>query len=87
MWTAATRIANVQVKVDVGGERSRKVGALTSGHLIICNSTGRLLFSGGITASRGMEEACRAEELADQVIHGKVTTPVTTPVYGCVLTP
>jgi hypothetical protein len=50
---SADAIPGVQVVFDRGGIEARRFGAETSGHTFLFGPDGRLLFSGGITASRG----------------------------------
>ena len=49
----AEKIPGVTVLSDVDGVEARRFGAETSGHTFLFASDGRLLFNGGITASRG----------------------------------
>ena len=49
----AGQIPGVTVLSDVDGAEARRFGAETSGHTLLFDSTGRLLFNGGITGSRG----------------------------------
>src|SRR5262245_14959371 len=53
LWHAAVRIRGVQVRSDGGGALARHLGVSTSGHVVLYDSTGQMLFSGGITRSRG----------------------------------
>ena len=50
---SAARIPGVAILVDTNGLEARRFGAETSGHTFLFDSAGRLLFNGGITASRG----------------------------------
>ena len=50
---SAASIPGVDVVVDIGGEEAHRFGALTSGQTYLYSPSGDLLFSGGITASRG----------------------------------
>src|SRR5262249_10319613 len=55
LWRHATALPGVNVVVDRGQAVARRFGALTSGHALLYDSTGRLVYSGGITAVRGHE--------------------------------
>jgi len=46
-------IPGVRVIYDCNGKLAKSFGAETSGHTVVYGVDGRLLFSGGITASRG----------------------------------
>ena len=50
---SAASIPGVDVVVDDGGVEARRFHALTSGQTVLYGADGRLLFSGGITGSRG----------------------------------
>src|SRR5579862_7511112 len=52
LWDQATKIRDLRVVVD-DGELAQRLGAQTSGYVVLYHSNGRLLFSGGITRSRG----------------------------------
>jgi hypothetical protein len=52
LWQSAANIPGVNVVVDDGVEAQR-FHALTSGQTVLYDVEGRLLFSGGITSSRG----------------------------------
>jgi hypothetical protein len=54
-WTQAQAIPNVTVLLDDKGLEATRFGALTSGHVVLYDPGGRLLFSGGITGARGHE--------------------------------
>lgn len=49
----AATIPGVSVVIDEGGVEAHRFHALTSGQTVLYDTEGRLLFSGGITGSRG----------------------------------
>ncbi|MGB7922630.1 MAG: hypothetical protein WCF57_05240 [Pyrinomonadaceae bacterium] len=53
LWQSASRIPGVSAVIDDGGVEARRFHAATSGQTILYDAEGRLMFSGGITASRG----------------------------------
>lgn len=53
IWTLATTIPHVTVREDPGGREHRLFHAGTSGELVLYDAAGKLVFNGGITASRG----------------------------------
>jgi hypothetical protein len=85
LWNWANAMTGVRVARDENGIAARQFGVAGSGHTLLYDSSGRLLFSGGITASRG-EEGDNAGEtaIADFVLHGHAGV-TRTPVYGCSL--
>jgi len=50
---SAHSISGVRVLLDQEGKVARRFGARTSGHTMVYSTNGKLLFSGGITGSRG----------------------------------
>jgi hypothetical protein len=53
LWTDAAAIPGVRVVCDEASVVARRFGAATSGQALLYAADGRLLFSGGITESRG----------------------------------
>jgi hypothetical protein len=53
LWQSAATIPGVTVRQDSGGIEARRFHAETSGQVLLYDAAGRLLFSGGITGSRG----------------------------------
>ena len=53
LWQSAASIPGVNVVVDDGGAEARRFHAMTSGQTLLYDAEGHLLFSGGITGSRG----------------------------------
>lgn len=85
LWNWAQALSGARVVRDEDGIATRKFGVVGSGHALLYDTSGHLLFSGGITASRG-EEGDNAGEtaIADFVLHGHADI-THTPVYGCSL--
>lgn len=82
---SAEAIPWVKVLLDPDGVEARRFGAETSGHTQLFGADGRLLFSGGITASRG-HAGENAGESAILALVGNQTPPQTeTLVFGCAL--
>ncbi|HKY04000.1 MAG TPA: RedB protein [Blastocatellia bacterium] len=53
LWQSAADMPDVKVIVDERGAEARRFRAMTSGQTALYDSEGELLFSGGITGSRG----------------------------------
>jgi hypothetical protein len=53
LWQSAASIPGVNVVADDGGAEAQRFQAVTSGQTALYDTQGSLLFSGGITGSRG----------------------------------
>ncbi len=89
LWRSASAIPGVRVFEDRDAAVAQTFGAFTSGQTLLYNSSGRLLFKGGITAFRGHsgDNAGRTAIIAllrDEVPQNN-TLPIVTPVFGCSL--
>jgi len=81
----------VRAVLDTDGAEARRFGVRTSGHVIVVDVLGRVVFSGGVTPGRGHVGACDAlarferavlaggGEEAPEVVLGALMLPV----YGC----
>lgn len=90
----AQQALHAEVVDDLNGEQAAKLGALTSGEVLLYSAADqhgsrRLLFSGGVTAGRGMEGengsiASLERSINAQPINASITqAEAHTPVYGC----
>jgi hypothetical protein len=81
----AHAMPGVRVCLDEKGVATRRFGVNGSGHALLYAPTGKLLFSGGITAARGEDGDNPGENaVADLVLHGRADL-THTPVFGCEL--
>lgn len=85
LWQTAAAMPGVRVVCDAGGVEARRFNVAGSGHTLLYDAGGRLLFSGGITASRGHEGDNPGQDaIVNFVLKGR--SDVThTPVFGCSL--
>ena len=85
LWQEATTIPGVHVITDQDGREAERFGVKGSGHVLLYQPSGRLVFSGGITPSRGHEgDNPGRSAVINLVLDGR--SPVNqTPVYGCPL--
>ena len=81
----AAQIPGVTVLSDVDGAEAQRLGAETSGHTFLFDSSGRLLFNGGITASRGHSGDNAGESAIVSLINDHVGKRSQTFVFGCSL--
>ncbi len=85
LWRAATAIPGVRAAVDDGRE-ARLFGAATSGQTMVYDRDGRLLFSGGITAARGLYGDSAGASAIAALLDGPTShASQQTAVYGCAL--
>lgn len=82
---SAAAIPGVTVLPDPDGIEARRFGAETSGHTLLFAADGRLLFSGGITHSRGHEGDNPGEDAIVPLVHNRVSDRAETLVFGCSL--
>jgi hypothetical protein len=85
LWQSAARIPGVNVVVDDGGVEARRFHAVTSGQTALYDDEGRLLFSGGITASRGHSGDNAGRSAIVSLLHAGEAERTETFVFGCPL--
>jgi len=81
----AARLPGVQVCTDATGVVARQFGTLTSGHVFLYTTDGRLVFEGGITAGRGHEGDSPGRRALVARLTGAEDQLVSLPVFGCPL--
>jgi hypothetical protein len=85
LWVIAQRIEGATVLCDPEGVEARRFGARTSGETMLFAPEGRLLFDGGITASRGHEGDNAGRDIIAGLIDNGGNRFRQTPVFGCAL--
>lgn len=83
---SAEAIPGVTVVFDIDGAEARRFGAETSGHTLLFASDGTLLFSGGITGSRGHAGDNAGESAIVSLVNNQEPARTRTLVFGCALT-
>jgi hypothetical protein len=76
----------VRVVVDDRGLETARFGVATSGHSLLFDAFGRILFSGGITHARGHEGDSLGSAAILARIAGTDRSRCDTPVFGCPIT-
>jgi hypothetical protein len=85
LWQGAAKLPGVTLVRDDGGVEARRFGAETSGQTLLYDARGRLVFSGGITGSRGhVGDNAGQSALIDLLSRGGADRPGTS-VFGCPL--
>jgi hypothetical protein len=82
---SAAAIPGVTVLTDENGTEAGRFGAETSGHTLVFDRDGTLVFSGGITASRGHAGANAGESAVVAALSDEPILHNRTPVFGCSL--
>lgn len=82
---SAAEIPGVTVLSDTDGAEAQRFGAETSGHTLLFDKAGRLLFSGGITESRGHAGGNAGESAIVSLVNTHTSDRTKTQVFGCSL--
>jgi hypothetical protein len=85
LWDSASAIPGVRVIKDPGGSFARRLGAFTSGQTLLYNQRGKLVFNGGITASRGHSGDNNGRDAILGFLRGELPARNAAPVFGCSL--
>lgn len=82
---SAEAIPGVKIVFDRDGVEAQRFGAETSGHTLLFGAEGTLLFSGGITASRGHAGDNAGESAIVALVNNDRPIRTETLVFGCAL--
>lgn len=85
LWNNAKSIPGVHVIEDPAGSFAQHFGASTSGQALLYNPVGRLVFKGGITASRGHSGDNHGRDAILALLQGENLAQSAAPVFGCSL--
>lgn len=85
LWQNAASIPGVEVVVDDDGAEAQRFHATTSGQTVLYNAEGHLLFSGGITGSRGHEGDNAGRSAIVSLLNTGEAEAAKTSVFGCSL--
>lgn len=83
LWERAESLRGVSVFDDVDGALARAFGAAASGHAMLFDVRGRLLFSGGLTGARGHEGNNPGAASVRAILAGGSVAQPGAPVFGC----
>jgi hypothetical protein len=91
LWESASRIPHLHTIIDSDGLLAKKWGAQTSGQAFLFRPDGRIVFTGGITGSRGHEGDNAGLNAVVALTNQPSVLPwetlIRTPVYGCEILP
>jgi hypothetical protein len=82
-WRSARSIHTLQVAMDSSGIEAKRFGARTSGHTFVFDPQGRMWFTGGITAARGVQGDNSSLSAVEYLTLRGPRSLVRMPVYGC----
>jgi hypothetical protein len=85
LWQSAASMPGVNVMIDEDGAEARLFNSSTSGQTILYDSSGRLLFSGGITGSRGHSGDNAGRSAITSLLNKGAADRAETFVFGCPL--
>jgi hypothetical protein len=83
LWHSAGALPRTDVRCDVDDAEAKLFGATTSGYVLLYDATGRLRYSGGITAERGHEGDNEGLSALVAILRGEQPRVTTMPVLGC----
>lgn len=83
LYAQAKATPGVRAFTDVDGKEARRLHAMTSGHTLVYDVSGKLVFSGGVTSSRGNEGDNPGSEAIIARMSGCKNQITRTPVFGC----
>ena len=85
LWQSAASIPGVTAVIDDEGAEANRFHAATSGQTVLYDTGGRLLFSGGITASRGHYGDNAGQSAIVSLVNSGAADLTETSVFGCPL--
>ncbi|MBV8779791.1 MAG: hypothetical protein JO353_00205 [Phycisphaerae bacterium] len=85
LYRNAAAIPGVIAEIDAEGVEAARFAAETSGQSMLYDTSGELVFSGGITLARGHEGDNPGETAIVDFVNGFGSATPRTPVFGCAL--
>lgn len=87
LWKQVLALPGVTLLTDPDGVEADKFHSVTSGDAFLYDSTGALQYRGGLTAARGHAgDNFGVDSVVRIVQDGQPVSPVSGPVFGCLLT-
>lgn len=85
LWRTVAAIPGALPVLDDSGVEAARFGALTSGYTAVYGTGGDLLFSGGVTPSRGHEGDSFGRRRIESILATGTADRRDSPVFGCAL--
>jgi hypothetical protein len=85
LYEKALKIPGVNVMIDEDGREAEMFHGEVSGQVMLYDASGQLVFSGGITASRGHEGDNDGQDAILSFLNNGTLVKDKTPFFGCVL--
>ena len=82
-WKIAESIPGVKVEEDLDGAIAAEFGAKTSGHTFLYSPQGSLIFSGGLTDTRGAAGNSKGRQIILDYLVNQKHQENRIPVFGC----
>lgn len=83
LWRRVRALSGVSITSDHSEQLFRIFDSYTSGHVLLYGAGGKLVFSGGITASRGHEGMNAGRQIVESYLEGIPEVGHEAPVFGC----
>jgi hypothetical protein len=83
LWQKVAALDGITVIEDRDGLEAARFGARTSGQALLYDGSGRLVFSGGMTASRGHEGDNAGRTAIERLVRHERADRSSTLVFGC----
>lgn len=85
LWKKAGEIPGVETVLDDMGAEAKMFHANVSGQIMLYDADGRLVYNGGITASRGHEGDNEGQDAIIAFLNQGIRPKTQTPPFGCLL--
>jgi hypothetical protein len=85
LWKSAELMTDVTPRADENGSETQLFNVTTSGHALLYGKDGTLLFSGGITPSRGHSGDNTGRLAIESLLRGDESVRRNSFVFGCSL--
>jgi hypothetical protein len=83
LWELASHLATFEPRIDRDGRAAAQCGVQTSGHALLFEPSGELVYSGGLTSSRGHEGDSLNSQALGRLLRGESNEIASFPVFGC----